>query len=86
MGRMVLDALTEVILGYLVFHALLIGGIGVVLLVAGWLVRRRTAAGPVVDRPLDSERLEERRPIDSQMPPPISPISDDETMVDGPEE
>jgi hypothetical protein len=90
MAKIVVSALLEVILGLLLFHALLIGGIGLVILVFGWLIGRRKATGPpseippspVMDAPVEKESPEPQIPP----PPPVSPIPDDETKVEGPEE
>ncbi len=90
MARMVVSALVEVILGLLMFHALLFGGIGLVILVVGWLIGRRTTTGPPVERlpsPVRDMPVEAEPPGPQiPPPPPISPIPEDETMVEGPEE
>jgi hypothetical protein len=90
MGRMVVGALVDVILGLLLFHALLIGGIGLIILVVGWLIGRRTATGPPVESPPSSEWATpvEPGPPEPQIPspPPVSPIPEDETTVEGPGE
>lgn len=90
MARMVVSALVEVILGLLMFHALLFGGIGLVILVVGWLIGRRTTTGPPVERlpsPVRDMPVEAEPPGPQiPPPPPISPIPEDETMFEGPEE
>lgn len=93
MAQMVVGALMEVILGLLVFHALLIGGIGLVILVVGWLVGRRAATvkseppmerspSPAGDTPTEEELPSQRIPP----PPPVSPIPEDDSRIEGPEE
>ncbi|HEY47335.1 MAG TPA: hypothetical protein G4O14_11190 [Anaerolineae bacterium] len=89
MGKLVVEGLIDVILGLLMFHALLIGGIGLVLLVVGWLIGRRKATIPSIEK-LPSpygETPSEVEPPGSQIPPPppVSPIPEDETTVEGPE-
>ncbi len=78
MAKLVVGALIDVILGFLMFHALLIGGIGLVILVVGWLIGRRTATGPPLEKPHSQLRDTpvEEEPPDPQIPPPppISPI------------
>jgi hypothetical protein len=90
MGRLVVEGLIEVILGLLMFHALLIGGVGLVILLVGWLIGRRKATGPPrekVPSPF-GESPSEMEPPELQIPPPppVSPIPEDETSVEGPEE
>jgi hypothetical protein len=93
MAHMIVGALIEVILGLLVFHALLIGGIGLVILVIGWLIGRRAAAmkpepraerspSPGWDTPV------EEGPSSAHIPPspPVSPIPEDDSSMEGPEE
>jgi hypothetical protein len=90
MVELVGNALVDVILGLLIFHALLIGGIGLVILVVGWLIGRRKATGPPIEKvpspfgetPSDMEPPEPQIPP----PPPVSRIPEDETTVEGPEE
>lgn len=89
MGRLVVEGLIEVILGLLMFHALLIGGIGLVILVVGWLIGRRKATGLTIEK-LPSpygETPPEVSPPGSHIPPPppVSPIPEDEIGVEDPE-
>jgi hypothetical protein len=89
MGRLVVEGLIEVILGLLMFHALLIGGIGLVILLVGWLIGRRKVTGP----PIESipspfgETPSEMEPPGSRIPPPppVSPIPEDEIEAEDPE-
>jgi hypothetical protein len=90
MVKLVGNALVDVILGLLIFHALLIGGIGLVILVVGWLIGRRKATGPpseIPPSPVRGAPVEEESP-EPQIPPPppVSPIPEDETAIEGPEE
>lgn len=90
MGRLVIEGLIEVILGLLIFHALLIGGIGLVILVVGWLIGRRRDSGPSIEKVPSpfGETPSEIEPPESQIPPPppVSPIPEDEMAVEDPEE
>jgi hypothetical protein len=90
MAKLVVEGLIEVVLGLLMFHALLIGGIGLVILVVGWLIGRRKATGPPIEKlpsPFGETPSEMETP-GSQIPPPppVSPIPEEETTVEGPEE
>lgn len=42
----IIGSLKDVIIGSLLFHAALVSGIGLVLLVGGWLINRRTSSLP----------------------------------------
>ncbi|HEY44859.1 MAG TPA: hypothetical protein G4O11_12840 [Anaerolineae bacterium] len=93
MAEMVITGLVDVIRGLLVFHALLIGGIGLVLLVVGWLIGRRAATakqGPPVERSTfpSRETPVEEGPSSGYIPPPppVSPMPEDEIPIEGPEE
>lgn len=89
MGRLVIEGLIEVILGLLLFHALIIGGVGLVLLVVGWLIGRRKVIGPPIEKipsPI-GESPPEEEPPGSQIPPPppVSPMPEDEAPFEGQE-
>jgi hypothetical protein len=89
MVKLVGNALVDVILGLLIFHALLIGGIGLVILVVGWLIGRRKPTGPPIEKipsPL-GEPPSEMEPPGPQIPPPppVSPIPEDEIEAEGPD-
>ena len=89
MGEMVVGALVDVILGLLIFHALLIGGIGLVILLIGWLIGRRSASEPTIESPPSPEwgPAEEESPGPQiPPPPPVSPMPEDEASVEGQEE
>jgi hypothetical protein len=93
MARIVVDGLGEVIRGFLMFHALLIGGIGLVLLVVGWLIGRRAALAkpkPPMERSFSAIR---DTPADEGSssayippPPPLPPMPEDEIPIEGPKE
>ena len=71
----VINGLREAIFGGLLFHAALVGGIGLVLLVGGWLVSRRPSVEPVGRPgvgPLGIESVATSEDISP--PPPVSPI------------
>ena len=65
-------------------------GIGLVILVVGWLIGRGRTPGPLVERPPSPEwgtPVEEESPeLQIPPPPPVSQIPEDETKVEGPEE
>ena len=71
----------ESILGFLLFHALLVGGIGFVLLVVGWLIGRRSTAIPS-GQPSRMPQIKDigstpgTPPTSSYVhpPPPVSPM------------
>ena len=93
MAEMVVTGLTDAIRELLVFHTLLIGGTGLVLLVVGWLIGRRAAVvkpGPPMERSPSPgwEASAEEEPSSAQMPyqPPVSPIPEDDSSMEGSKE
>jgi hypothetical protein len=93
MAQMVINALIEVILGFLVIHAMFIGGIGLVILVVGWLIARRTATvkpePPMARSPSTGwDTPAEGGPSSAHIPPqpPVSPMPEDDSSMEGPEE
>lgn len=75
----------ESALGSLFFHALLVGGIGVILLVVGWFIGRRTSSVPLKQQvPVQQTKAAISSPDSQQYsssvppPPPVSPIPQDE--------
>ena len=80
----VIDGLREAIFGGLLFHAALVSGIGLALLVGGWLASRRTSSIPLgqpgsgMDSVGTSEYVSPPPPVST--PPPVFPLPDDETV------
>ena len=83
---MVFDGLRDAILGRLLFHAVLVGGIGLALFVGGWLVSRRNSSkldrgsgvGPSgMDEAVTSEDV---YPPAVSPPPQVTPLPEDETI------
>lgn len=83
----VIDGLREAIFGGLLFHAALVSGIGLALLVGGWLANRRTSSIPLgrpgvgqsgMDLVGTSEYVSPPPPVST--PPPVFPLPEDETV------
>ena len=80
----VIDGLREAIFGGLLFHAALVSGIGLALLVGGWLASRRTSSmplgqsGPGMASVAISEDVSSPPPVSP--PPLVTPLPEDETV------
>jgi len=85
----VINGLREAILGVLLFHAALVCGIGLVLLVGGWLINRRTSSLPpglpgAMQPSMGSVETSGSvyPPIPASPPPPVPPMPEDETVIE----
>jgi len=80
----VINGLREAIFGGLLFHAALVSGIGLALLVGGWLASRRTSSmplgqpGPGMASVAISEDVSSPPPVSP--PPLVTPLPEDETV------
>jgi len=85
----VINGLGEAILSVLLFHAALVCGIGLVLLVGGWLISRRTSSLPpgqpgAMQPSMGSVETSGSvsPPIPASPPPPVPPMPEDETVIE----
>jgi len=85
----VINSLREAIFGGLLFHAALVGGIGLVLLVGGWLTSRRTSSTPLGQPGVGPSGMESVATSEDVSPPPpvsppplVSPLTEDETVIE----
>jgi hypothetical protein len=83
----VFNSLRDAILGGLLFHAALVGGIGLAFLIGGWLASRRTSSEPAgrpgvgpsgMEAVATSEDISPMPPVSP--PPQVSPLPEDETV------
>lgn len=85
LSKIVARGFVDSMLGSLFFHALLVGGIGLILLVVGWFVGRRTSSIPLRQQNEIQQSNASVSSPDSQQysssvsqPPPVSPMPQDE--------
>jgi len=85
----IIGSLKDVIIGSLLFHAALVSVIGLVLLVGGWLISRRTSSLPpgqpgAIQPSMGSVETSGSvsPPIPASPPPPVPPMPEDETVIE----